>query len=415
MVRLRRFDPRIGALVAVAVAVLTATAVLATQLLALDTPVPGRGTVRLAFTGPAVQPNESPLYAIRDVLARQSTALLRGDRDGYLYTIPAEERELLEQARQRFDSLTALRVRRWSMTTAGIPSMFNGEWQQYVEIGYCFGSDDCQPIRLQVDTGWSVVRGRLRLVRYQQTSRPWDATRLTVRDGARVTVAGPADSPGILDLVLRAAEIAARVNDRFATAFSGPPQRYFVYVAGVEQWKGWYDGGSAHAAAYTRALQPGASDVVVKASSVATHAWNITLLTHEFGHVVTLDGTGAPPSTWWLTEGIAEYIANGDDMALQSDLPAVKSYLAGGRWDGTVALAQPPRNLSLEDTVARYGIALLAVTYLAKRYSEAKMLAFFNDVVRQRMTLAAASQSAFGADWQTVSTDAAASVRAAAK
>jgi hypothetical protein len=116
-----------------------------------------------------------------------------------------------------------------------------------------------------------------------------------------------------------------------------------------------------------------------------------------------------------LIEGIAEYIANGDGSALEGDLPSVRAYLAAGRWDGTVALSRPPKDASLEDTVACYGIALLAVTYLAKRYGEAKMIAFFTSMVRQRTTLEAASQSALATDWATVAKDAAASIRTAAK
>src|SRR5262249_48624634 len=160
----------------------------------------------------------------------------------------------------------------------------------------------------------------------------------------------------VLDRVLQAAETATGTTDRFATSFDGLPQRYFVYVAGKSEWLRWYDGASPNAAAYTRALEPGASDVVIDRSVVTSDEETTTILTHEFGHVVTLDGTSPAATTWWLVEGIAEYIANGDGSALRDDLSSVRTYLAGGRWDGTVNLGPPPDDASLEDTIARYGI-----------------------------------------------------------
>jgi hypothetical protein len=397
-------------LLALSIAVLTAAAVLAAQLVTLPANAAASGPTGISLTGPTLRPDENPLYAIRDVLAGQSQALLHGDRDGYLRAIPEQQRVLRTQAGQRFDSLTALHVRRWSLTTWGVPSTLNGLWQQPVELGYCFGRSDCTPIYLRVGTSWAVVHGRLQLVAYEQTNRPWDGGRLTVKDGKRVTVAGPV-SDTVLDRVLHAAETATGTTDRLATSFDGLPQRYFVYVAGKSEWLRWYDGASPNAAAYTRALEPGASDVVIDRSVVTSDDETTTILTHEFGHVVTLDGTSPPAAAWWLVEGIAEYVANGDGSALRDDLSSVRTYLAAGRWDGTVSLGPPPDGASLEDTVARYGIALLAVTYLAKHYGEAKMLDFFTQVVRRQAALEDASQSVFGTTWQTVSKDTAASIR----
>jgi hypothetical protein len=408
--RLRRFDPRRGTLLALSVAVATAVAVLAAQLVTLNTGASAHGSTEISAIGPTLEAGENPLYAIRDVLDRQSAALLHGDRDGYLRAIPAQQQELRAQAGQRFESLTALHVRRWTMTTWGVPSLVNGVWEEPVDLGYCFGASDCTPINLRIDTSWTVVHRRLQLVAYEQTNRPWDGSRLTVKDGSRVTVAGPV-SGAVLDQVLHAAEDAAGTADRFATSFDGPPERYFVYVAGKSQWQRWYDGGGANAAAYTRALQPGASDVVIDRREVTSDVETTTILTHEFGHVVTLDGTRPPVDTWWLIEGMAEYIANGDGSALRDDLPSVHKYLKEGRWDGTVALGPPPTDASLEDTVARYGIALLAVTYLARHYGEAKALEFFARMVRRQATLQAASRSVFGEDWSAVSKHTAASIR----
>ncbi|MEV4517102.1 hypothetical protein AB0K00_50125 [Dactylosporangium sp. NPDC049525] len=411
--------PHRGALAALSLTAVTALTVLVALLLSLYAPATAHVAAGLTLTGPAIGPDENPLDAIRDVLARQSDALLRGDRDGYLRAIPVERQELREQAGRRFDSLTALHVKRWTLTATSMPERRADGWRQPVGVAYCFGADDCTTVDLRVDTTWSVARGRLQLIAYEQTTRPWDTTTLTAKAGARVTVAGPADgeqvSPATLDLVLNAAEAATRTDDRFATSFDGPPQRYFVYVAGDAQWQRWYDGSTrSYSAAYAMPLQPGATDVVLNVRDVRSDAGVTMLLTHEFAHVVTLGGTVPPAQAFWLTEGIAEYIADGDGSAMRQDLPAVRGYVAAGRWDGSVTPARPGKDASLDDATALYGIALLTVRYLAQRYGEPKLLAYFTEVVRRRQPLDAASRSVFGADWQSVSKDAAASIRAAA-
>src|SRR5689334_19536970 len=109
----RRFDARRGTLLALAVAVATAVAVLAAQLVTLNTGAAAYSATTTSLTGPTLRPDENPLYAIRDVLGRQSAALLRGDRNGYLRAIPAEQRTLRTQAGQRFESLRALHVQQW--------------------------------------------------------------------------------------------------------------------------------------------------------------------------------------------------------------------------------------------------------------------------------------------------------------
>jgi hypothetical protein len=54
------------------------------------------------------------------------------------------------------------------------------------------------------------------------------------------------------------------------------------------------------------------------------------------------------------------------------------------------------------------------VRYLVQRHGEAKLLAFFTEVVRRHRTLDTAARSVFGTDWPSVAKDAAAAVRTAA-
>ncbi|WP_238013412.1 hypothetical protein KZZ52_23795 [Dactylosporangium sp. AC04546] len=412
----RRFGAGHGVVLALSVAVVTAVAVLLAQFVAV---VPGDRAYAAAgipATGPMLPPGENPLYAIQEVLEKQSAALLRGDRAGYLRAIPATQGELRAQATARFTTLTALRVRKWTMTTIGIPGRVDDIWKLSVDISYCFDRDDCAPLDARVETRWAVPDGRLQLVAYEGSDRPWDdGTALVVKDGARVTVASADADPAILDRVLRAAEAAAVTNDRFATTLGGAPQRYHVYVAGDEEWLEWYGGASENAAAFTIPLAPGVSDVVVDHGTVTSDGWATTLLTHEFAHVVSLGGENPPYSAWWLTEGIAEYIANTDGSVLEDDLRSVRRYLAASKWDGTVTLGPPPSGTSLADANARYGIAFLTVQYLADRFGEERMLAFFTQVVRRDVAVDAASRSVFGTAWSPVAKDAASSIRAAAQ
>nr|BFE60459.1 hypothetical protein GCM10020063_049850 [Dactylosporangium thailandense] len=406
---------RTGILVALAAAVVAAAAVLGAQLISLGSAPAAYAAAAFERTGPVVGAGENPLYAIRAVLQGQSEAMVRGDRDGYLAAFPVAAAELRERAGRRFDSLTALGVRRWDLTTNGVPGLLNGVWRLPVSVGYCFDTPDCTPLPLLLDTEWTVAHGRVRLAGWEQTDRPWDTTRLTVRRGERVTVAGAESvDPDALGTLLRAAEAAAPTDDRVARSFGGAPRRYHVFVAGDEEWTTWYDGETENAAAYAIPLQPGTADVVVDHRQILSDAWNTQLMTHEFAHVVTLDGNRPAPGSWWLVEGIAEYVANADGAALRKDLRAVRAYVKAGRWDGAVALGAPADGTSLEDTVARYGIALLAVTYLAQHFGEAKLFAFFTQVVRKGVSPDAAAGAALGADWATVAKDAAASVRVAA-
>src|SRR5689334_10611811 len=98
--RSRRSDVRHGLLLALSVAVVTAAAVLAGQLVTLNA-ASAYGRTDISATGPRLRDGENPLYAIREVLAGQSAALLRGDRDGYLRAIPVQQTDLRAQAGQR--------------------------------------------------------------------------------------------------------------------------------------------------------------------------------------------------------------------------------------------------------------------------------------------------------------------------
>ncbi|MGI5240502.1 hypothetical protein [Dactylosporangium sp. CA-139066] len=90
----------------------------------------------------------------------------------------------------------------------------------------------------------------------------------------------------------------------------------------------------------------------------------------------------------------------------------MRRFVKAGRWDGTITLGAMPRDASADERTARYGLALLAVSCLAKRFGEDRMLDFFAAVVRGWRTPEVASATAFGTDWAPVAASCAAQIRA---
>jgi hypothetical protein len=110
----------------------------------------------------------------------------------------------------------------------------------------------------------------------------------------------------------------------------------------------------------------------------------------------------------------SRYVADRDGTWIPARLPHVRRYVRAGRWDGALTLGEPPKDISEDDGQARYGLALLAVTCLAKRFGEDRMLEFFAAVARDRSTPDAASPGVLGTDWAPVAADCIAQIRARA-
>jgi hypothetical protein len=136
------------------------------------------------------------------------------------------------------------------------------------------------------------------------------------------------------------------------------------------------------------------------------------LLRHEFTHVVTLVGVDRTyAQSWWLVEGIAEYVRVTGGRQPFDGATEVRKYVHSGRWSGDVAMNAPTEGASADDVNARYGVAYLSVKRLAERYGEARMLAFFGAVVRDGSPLDEAARSVFGVAWTQIAADCARAVR----
>ncbi|WP_433064511.1 hypothetical protein [Dactylosporangium sp. CS-033363] len=353
--------------------------------------VVGLGPVRPK--SPAAAPSAEPAVSIvTRALAEQSKALLAGDLGGFLGPVASH---LRSEFVLRYASLRELGVAAWTAQPAGELQDLGGyRWKVKVAISYCLGAADCVPVQLLLPSTWLVVEGKALIAEFQQTVLPWDMTPLRAKAGQRVIVAAPLLLEGRIAPVLAAAERAAAVADRFAR-WDAPPKRYVVYIAGDDEWQQWWNGESDEE---VDGYSEGSYGVAIKADLADEQLPG--LLAHEFTHVVSLGDEYGDTKDWWLYEGLAEYAAERGGWP-RGRVPAVRQYVKHG-WDGSVTLGAMPDDAPDEVWQARYGIALLAVQCLAKRFGEDRMLDFFAAVVRGPSTPEAASPEAFGTDWAPV-------------
>ncbi|GAA2365301.1 hypothetical protein GCM10010170_063700 [Dactylosporangium salmoneum] len=341
---------------------------------------------------------------ILNALGKQSKALLAGDRDGYLAGLGGG---LQDGFARRFGSLRAMGVQTWTPSLVDRPSQnADGTWSTLVRWDYCFGQGCTQTFPQVVQTSWTVSGNTATVAKYEQTSEPWDASVLQTSVGRHVIVAGTAASASKLQRVVAKADAAADVADRFAK-WDPPPKWYIVYIAGEGEWKSWWDNGDI--GANYDGYSTGPRGIVMQAADAGQDFLQI-LLTHEFGHVVTVGEDYGTAKTWWMTEGIADYIANGDGRTMQGRLPSVRWFVKHG-WDGTITLGPPPESAGGEEISGRYGVALIAINCLAKKFTEPKMLDFFGEVVRKQASLEDASAKVFGTEWAGVASSCAGQVR----
>ncbi|WP_433222828.1 hypothetical protein ACQP00_24525 [Dactylosporangium sp. CS-047395] len=342
---------------------------------------------------PAAAPSSEPaVNLVTRALAEQSKALLAGDLGGFLGPVASH---LRSEFVLRYASLRELGVAAWTAKPDGAPQDLGGyHWKVKVAISYCLGAADCVPVQLLLPSTWLVVEGKALIAEFQQTVLPWEMTPLRAKAGQRVIVAAPLEFEGRIAPVLAAAERAAEVADRFAR-WNAPPKRYVVFIAGGHEWQQWWNGESDEE---VDGYSEGSYGVAIKADLADEQLPG--LLAHEFTHVVSLGDDYGDANTWWLTEGLAEYAAERGGWP-RGRVPAVREYVKDG-WDGSLTLGAMPKDVPAEEWQARYGIALLAVQCLAKRFGEDRMLDFFAAVVRGRSTPEAASPKAFGTDWAAV-------------
>ncbi|PZF98191.1 hypothetical protein C1I93_09595 [Micromonospora endophytica] len=383
----------------------------------------------------AAAPTENPTtVAARQVseritaqLDRQATALLAGDRAGFL---AIADRKVHSELRRRFAGLQELRVTRWEGRPNGLPTPAGspGEWRLSVEFHYCFVVPDCRPSPLLVNTRWRdgaeprlielakstatpQVGGR---VRAQAGTLPWEVSKLAAAVGKRTIVGTTPAYRDRLPELLRRAEAAARVADEYVVD-GAVPDRYRIFYAGPKEWQRWYGGDQPEwGAGYAVNVGGGHYDVVLGPDSFNNRAYLDVMLRHELVHAVSLpDNSYWDDSVWWLIEGLAEHAgADGVPVARYDGLIPTRK-LVKGDWNGKLDSLIPAEDASAEEATGSYGISYLAVRYLLDRFGERKVLAFVKAVVHDLRVPRQVSEEVFGKPWGKLQGDCAKYIRRA--
>jgi hypothetical protein len=354
-----------------------------------------------------------------EVLTQQAGALLRGDERGFL-AVAEPKSAAVAALRRQFRSLRALKVTTWQVRITDIPERAGSRWQVAVIYDHCFVDRGCLTGPVSIETTWADRGGVPRMVALkpspsaQDGPRPWEASDLVVAVGKRAIVATTAGQKGRLAEVLREAERAAEVADRYAVDGS-PPKHYQIFYAGDAEWRRWYGGDRpAWTAGYAVPVGGGHFDVVLNGKDLHSSILD-DLLRHEMTHAASLPGGGyRTGDNWWLVEGVADLAAaGGRPVSRYESLGDVRRLVSGG-WNGPLTTAEPGQRATDWQVSAAYGVGYLAVRHLVDRFGEQAMLEFFKAVVHERKPAAEASTEVFGEPWQSLQEDCVSYVRSAA-
>ena len=356
--------------------------------------------------------------AIGEALTAQAAALLAGDRAGFTGFADADTAAKLVKPwlTDRFTSLRALGIARWSPTVSSITEYGTARWSATVDVDYCFAISCGRPLRQPLHTMWSLgdpTGPKLTEIypgRTGRTAPPWTQSVLKAVIGNRVVVASTAANAGRLPGALADAEAAASVADRFAGAVK--PGRYVIYLAGNAEWGKWpYGDEGRWVAGYA---QEETESTVVKLSALGSIGLG-PLLRHELTHVSSLAGQSddvRSADSWWLSEGLADYAINGDQPFATYPRRAETTAFVRS-WKGDLRVGAPGAKSSARDASARYGVAYLGVQCLFRTYGEAKAMAFFHAVAVNGTTPGNTAPQTLGVPWSEVGTTCAARIRAA--
>lgn len=361
---------------------------------------------------------------INKALKTQSDALLSGDQKAFLGTADPAATKLVVALKRRFGSLRALQVTTYEQTIAGFPARTGGTgvkpgWTVRLDIEYCFVVRGCDPDTIRVGSTWAETAAGVRMTSLDTTTstsngpRPWETAALKAAVGKRAVVATTSRYASRLPALLRQADKAAAVADKFVIG-AKPPDRYRIFVAGSAEWKRWYGGELPDwSVGFATAVSDDRMEVVLNVNEIQTDYLD-EVLRHELGHVATLSSDDyADDSNFWLVEGMAEYIQeSGRPVGRYDGRFAVRRYLDADKWDGDVTVTAPAADAPDWQVAARYGIGYYAVRRMAERFGRAKMVQFFSAVVlKEGNTLDNAAQKIFGVSWTNVNTDCAKYIR----
>jgi hypothetical protein len=366
-------------------------------------------------------PSESELVAdkVRSALGKQRAALLAGDEGAYLAVlddaIDAADREALGR---QFRSLRNMKVVDWRdqvMTSTDLPD--SDLWDVDVISSACFVVIPCPEGQATSNTKWRVSGDAARLADWDagRHPHPWQASELVARTGSRVVAATTKQHESKLAELLREAEDAAKVADRFANANARPPSRYIVYYAGATEWRTWF---LTKPPDWSAGVAVDVSDdryeVVLNAEEMDDLM--PLYLRHELTHAASMPGrVSSGEKYWYLMEGIAELGAlNGAPAREHPGLRSVPAALAASG-DKGFEVEAPGADADEKVVDGSYAVAFLAARCMAERFGENKFVEFFHAVLHEDATEEKASEDVFGMDWAALSDACLDYVRSAAR
>ncbi|GAA0583986.1 hypothetical protein GCM10010172_81180 [Paractinoplanes ferrugineus] len=352
--------------------------------------------------------------AIGEALTTQSVALLTGDKGKFVSLADAEAELVAPWLTDRFTSLRALGITRWSPTVSSITETGTARWSAVVDVDYCFADPCPRSLNQPLHTMWNLgdpAGPRLTEIypgRTGRTAPPWTQSVLKALAGNRVVVAATAANAGRMSATLADAEAAAGVADRFGGDVR--PGKYVIYLAGDKEWGKWpYGDEGRWVAGYA---QPESESTVVRLSALGTIGLG-ALLRHELTHVASLAGRSVEvpgADGWWLTEGLAEYATSGDQPFTAYPRRAETATFVRSV-KGDLNVGGPAAKSSARDASARYGAAYLGVQCLFQTYGAEKTMTFFHAVAVNGTSLSNTAPQVLGTPWPDVSSTCTARIR----
>ncbi|MEU4419450.1 hypothetical protein AB0F81_02420 [Actinoplanes sp. NPDC024001] len=361
----------------------------------------------------------TPFEAALGVLQAQAAALEKGDEKGWLAPVDTAQPKLIAKYRTIFRNLRGLDVGHVE---------YHADPQEdstvvLASLGYCFKGAVCPewrsgdghgPPKLEQEVTFALRDGRYVLTGMTPAKRdrnlkspPWESQTLHFARGARVVVAGPSSQRKHLKRILKVAEKAAAVTDRFAGQIGNRQgARYRIYLADEKSWKSWYGGNDMKwAIGYAIPLNAAGSDIVLRTRKVLQEKDLSVIVQHELAHVVTLGGlsTRDTDDDQWLVEGIAEYIGSYPKKP-QNTYSQFVLEAAFSRHGSPRTIAAPPLTSDADDltVAALYAMGHYASGCIASKYGEPKLMKFADLVLRKGSKPDAASRAVFGKPFPAV-------------
>ncbi|WP_157437178.1 hypothetical protein [Actinoplanes subtropicus] len=335
----------------------------------------------------AVTPGPKAADTLQQLLTKQAAALNRGDLSGWLGPVTPPLRPRYQNL---FRTLRALHA------TVDYRAGRDGK----AELTYCFIAAKCPENSPKVGQSLKTSGGKITALTFTPGPEPtpWQQGDLIFAQGKRVTVGAPKALKARLAEVVRIADEAAQVDDRYAAYAGNRQARYRLYLATDQTWHTWYGGKATEwAVGYMQPLGPAGADVVVNPSRLPTRTALREVIQHELAHVATISGVTTRHEDMWLIEGVAEYIG-------MQPRRAADTY-------SKIALRRPTRlnppplrdGASAKEVAAFYAAGHFAVDCLVTQFGEPRAMEFVRQRLRLGESLDDAARSAFGRPFTTVS------------